>query len=295
MHYYAKRRLELSGILSRLRGGSSMRDIARELGCSRTAVANAVVRLGRQAIASHLALMRGVELPGQFVFDGLVSALSSRDYPSQINTLVDRSAELVLSMTHYVGERGGRWTARQRRRIEGKRAVWKPTAGGLGESIRLLVNELPHFAATLPITVDTDEHPLYRSVIAGDTAMRWYRQAGLLEFRRTPSTSPRTTGNRLFAVNYVDRMIRHRMAEHTRQTIAVGRNATMQMLRMWIFAWDHNVRQPHRVNGPGRECRAIKAGVSSRDLTRLEREFYTRRRPLRGYRVPESMRRVPGC
>ena len=41
MHYYAKRRVDLKEIGSRLRGGSSMRDIGRELGCSRTAVANA--------------------------------------------------------------------------------------------------------------------------------------------------------------------------------------------------------------------------------------------------------------
>ncbi|MFW5849130.1 MAG: hypothetical protein ACOCXN_05095, partial [Spirochaetota bacterium] len=46
MHYYAKRRLDLADILSRVHGGSSLRDIGRELGCSRMAIANAVVRLG---------------------------------------------------------------------------------------------------------------------------------------------------------------------------------------------------------------------------------------------------------
>ncbi|MFW5880643.1 MAG: hypothetical protein ACOCU9_03340 [Spirochaetota bacterium] len=292
MHYYAKRRLDLPEILSRVRGGSSLRDIGREVGCSRTAVANAVIRLGRQAMASHVELMGGIDLPGEFVFDGLLSAVTSHDYPSQIQTLVDRSVELVLAMTHYVGERGGRRTARQQKRIEGKRAVWSPRPGALAESIRLLVNELPRFAGLKPITIDTDENPLYASVIGDDLAMRWYRQNDRLKFTQTPSTSPRTTGNPLFAVNYVDRMIRHRIKEHTRESIALGRNSTMQMLRMWIFAWDNNVRQPYRVNDLSCSCRAIEAGVSQKHLGRLTGEFYIRRRSVRRRSVPESMRAV---
>jgi hypothetical protein len=292
MHYYAKRRLDLAQILSRVRGGSSLRDIGREIGCSRTAVANAVVRLGRQAMASHVELVTGLDLPGELVFDGLVSAVTSHDYPSQIQTLVDRSVEFVLAMTHYVGERGGRRTAGQRRRMEKKREVWSPTSAFLKRSIRLLVNELPRFAGQHRITIDTDEHPLYASVLKEDRAMRWYREAGRLEVRTTPSTSPRTMGNPLFAVNYVDRMIRHRVKEHTRESIAIGRNSTMQMLRMWIFAWDHNVRQPYRVNDLGCACRAVEAGVSARAVGRLTREFYTRRRSVRRRRVPESMMQV---
>jgi len=292
MHYYAKRRLKLGEILSRVRGGSSLRDIGRELGCSRTAVANAVVRLGRQAIACHVDLTSGLPLPGRFVFDGLVSALTSHDYPSQIQTLVDGSVELVLAMTHYVGLRGGRRTDEQVQRMQKKHRVWVPEPGALKDSIALLVNELTAFAPAGPLTIDTDEHPLYPSVINADLAMRWYRESGLLKVRRTPGTAPRTTSNPLFPVNYVDRMIRHRIKEHTRETIAVGRNSTMQMLRMWIFAWDHNVRQPFRVEPPGRECRAIEAGVSRRLVKRLKREFYSRRRSVRRLRVPESMRAV---
>lgn len=292
MHYYAKRRLPLSEILSRVRGGSSLRDIGRELRCSRTAVANAVVRLGRQAIASQVELLTGLALPGRLAFDGLVSALTSRDYPTQIQTLVDQSVELLLAMTHSVGERGGRRTGGQLRRIRLKRQVWRPKPGALGESIARLVNELPRFAGGNPITLDTDEHPLYSAAIEADRAMRWYREQGRLTVRQTPSTSPRTTGNPLFALNYIDRMIRHRVKEHTRESVALGRNSTMQMLRMWIFAWDHNVRQPYRVNDPRRSCRMLEAGASAKLVARLHREFYTRRCSVRARQVPESMRRV---
>ena len=292
MHYYAKRRLDLGEILSRVRGGSSLRDIGREIGCSRTAVANAVIRLARQAMANHVDLITALSLPGQFVFDGLVSSVTSRDYPSQIHTLVDRSVELLLAMTHAVSERGGSRTVRQQRRIERKRQQWRPASGALGESIALLVNELPRFAEGGPIEIDTDSNPLYTAVLEADLAMRWHRQTGRVRIEQTPSTDPRTTGNRLFAINYLDRMIRHRVKEHTRESIAIGRNSTMQIMRMWIFAWDHNVRQPYRVNDLDSECRAIEAGVSRRQLGRLQREFYTRRRSVRRRLVPESIRRV---
>jgi transposase-like protein len=292
MHYYAKRQLRLREIQSRLRGGSSMRDIGREMGCSRTAVANAAVRLGRQAMASHARLLCGHELSGSLCFDGLVSAVTSRDYPSQITTLGDSKLELVLAMTHCVTERGGTRTDSQRKRIERKRAVWKPAERALTSSITLLVNELTRFAGPSPLRIDVDEHPIYEQVIAADLALDWYRKAKLLSVERTSGEAPRTVSNPLFFVNYIDRMIRHRMKEHTRKSIALGRNSTMQMHRMWIFAWDHNTRQPARVRRVGDPSRAEQAGVSAAALRSVQHEFYTRRMSLRGIPFRESMRQV---
>jgi len=292
MHYYSKRTLDLDDILSRIRGGESMRDIGREIGCSRTAVANAIVRLGRQAMSCHCALLQGLSFSGAFVFDGLISAVTSRDYPSQITTLVEPTTEMILAMTHCVTERGGRRTASQRRRIARKRLVWRPRLHALRDAIVLLVRELPRFAAFHRIELDIDMNPIYMLAIARDVAMQWFARHQLLEIRRTPGSAPRTVANRLFAVNYVDRMIRHRVKEHTRESIALGRNSTMQMYRMWIFAWDHNVRQPHRVADADQRCRAVKAGADERLVARLSRHFYTRRLSVRDVVVPESMRQV---
>ena len=290
MHYHAKLRLDLQAIFSRLRGGSSLRDIGRELSCSRTAVANAVLRLGRQAMASHAHLVSGLDVQASFAFDGLLSAVTSRDYPSQITTLAECSHEMLLAMSHAVGERGGTRTPRQLSRIELKRQVWRPGGGALRESISQLVEELPRFAGTSAITLVTDEHPLYRWVIDHDVAMSWYRHNGRLHHTRIASTAPRSVANPLFALNYLDRMIRHRLKEHTRESIAIGRSATMQMHRMWIFAWDHNVRQPYRVGDSRSVSRAVTAGASSDVVRRLQREFSTRRQSLRGLRLPQTMR-----
>jgi len=292
MYYFCKRRLDLGQVFSRLRGGSSMRDVSRELGCSRTAVATAMLRLARQAMAAHVALLSGAAASTRVCFDGLVSAVCSRDYPTQITTLGDSETELILAMTHCTSERGGTRTAGQRRRIQRKRCVWRPEAGALTESITLLVNELSRFTGPAGVHLDTDCHPLYARVIGTDLALNWYRAHRLLTVRRTAGTAPRTRANPLFFVNYIDRMIRHRMKEHTRESFAIARNATSQMHRMWIFAWDHNTRQPRRVAGGERRSRMEVAGLSPRLLGRVQREFTTRRVSLRGLAVPESITRV---
>ena len=269
-----------------------MRDIGRELGCSRTAVANAVLRLGRQAMAMHLDLIAGLECSGRLSFDGLVSAVCSRDYQAQINTLADSETEMLLLLTHCVTHRGGTFTARQRRRIEERRSVWQPSTGSLTASISQLINELPRFSRDSRLHIDTDEHPLYRRLIDSDLALRWFDRANLLSVRRTPGSAARTVENPLFLMNYIDRMIRHRMTEHTRESIALARNSTMQMHRMWIFAWDHNARQPLRVANPQSRSRAQNAGISESRLTRMHRQFFSRRHSLRGLVVPRPIRSV---
>ena len=268
-----------------------MRDIARFEHCSPQAIANAVLRLGRQSMAAHLHLVTGLEHSGRLCFDGLVSAVASRDYPAQITTLADTRSELLLAMTHAVTERGGRRTASQSARIVGRRAVWRPAAGGLTGSIALLSHELPRFAGATGLHLDTDEHPLYPSILGADRGIRWFDHAGLFTHRRTPGSLARTTDNPLFIVNYLDRMIRHRMKEHTRQSIAIARNATMQMHRMWIFAWDHNACQPRRVGHRRWVSRAQLAMGRSGDLDRLKRTFFTRRIAV-PRTMPESMRKV---
>ena len=292
IHYYAKRRVNLKQVFTRLRGGSSMRDIARGLGCSRTTVSNAVMRLARQAMASHAVLLPLLGASKVLCFDGLMSSLTGGDYPSQITTLGDSETELLLAMSHCVSERGGTRTEVQQRRISERRKVWRPARGALTRSISLLVHELSRFASTHQLLIDTDKHPLYPRAIDSDLALRWYRSHQLLSVRTTSSKAPRTTRNPLFLMNYLDRMIRHRMKEHTRETIAFARNATMQMHRMWIFAWDHNCCQPMRVGLRNDYSRAEHAGLSVGLLKKLKREFYSRRVSLRALSVPESMRMV---
>ncbi len=292
IHYYAKLRIDLKQVFTRVRGGSSMRDIARVLGCSPTAVSNAVIRLARQAMACHARILPLLDSSKVLCFDGLVSSLTGGDYPSQITTLADSETELLLAMSHCVTERGGTRTEAQQRRITKRGAVWHPKGGALTQSISLLLHELSRFASPQKLLLDTDEHPFYPRAIDSDLSLWWYRTHHLLRWRRTSSKAPRSTSNPLFLINYLDRMIRHRMKEHTRETIAFARNATMQMHRMWIFAWDHNCCQPMRVGLKDDCSRAQHAGLPLSLLNRLTRQFYSRRVSLRAVGMPESMRTV---
>jgi hypothetical protein len=98
--------------------------------------------------------------------------------------------------------------------------------------------------------------------------------------------------NPLFPVNYVDRLLRHRLKEHTRETIAFGRNATMQMHRAWIFAFDHNCCREHRVRRPQEGSHAEQGAVDRSTAAELRRQFFLRRIRIGEEGVPQSIRRV---
>ena len=297
IHYYAKRRLDLKSVFARLRGGASIRDVARQHHVSRTAITTAIFRLGRQSMAAHALLTQGWHHPGPVAFDGLLSFVASQDHPCHLTVAVDAQAEFIVNLTHAVVRRGGRLRPEQRKRIEAKEQVWRPKKGALRGSISLLVEELGRYYQTGTAagawTIHTDEHPLYKHVLETDTAVRFYKAGGLFRHRRIPGSAPRTVKNPLFPVNYVDMLLRHRMKEHTRETIAFGRHAVHQMHRAWLFSYDHNYLQPRRVKvGEWSECRAVAAGIDRRELEGIRRSFFRERLDLRRCRLPESSEQV---
>ncbi len=295
LHYYAKRHLPLHAITISLLGGASMREVARRYRVSPMAIHNAVLRIARQAMAAHITLLEHLSPRSAIAFDGLRSCITSQDYPCDITTVVDRRSETILSMNHAVFHRGGAMRPTQRRRLARKKAVWNPPKGCVSRAISLTYREIWDYlrpAPDAPATIDTDENPLYRSVFLRDTTARHFRKGGLLRHIQTPGSAPRTFENRLFPVNYVDRLVRHRMKEHTRETIAIGRHATMQMSRAWIFAWDHNCRRLHRVKQPYDGVHALHGCVSEAVVRRIEARFYTRRITVADRRVPDSIAEV---
>lgn len=295
LHYYSKRRLPLRAVTDSFCAGASVREIARRYGFSAAAVHNALVRIGRQCMAAHIHLLNGMNERDELAIDGFRSFVTSQDYPCDITAVVDAHGETILTMTHSVFARGGRMTPRQTRRIEAKYAVWRPERGRFKKDISLLVRELWDYTrprTKQPILIDTDEQPTYKSVLATNRIVRHFKEADLFYHRTTPGNAPRTKENPLFPVNYVDRLLRHRVKEHMRETIAFGRNATMQMHRAWIFAWDHNVRREYRVRNPEDGVHAGQCSVPKKIIPRLQRGFFTRRMRIVGLRIPESIRRV---
>ena len=295
LHYYAKRRLPLRKVADDFCAGAPMREIGRRRGYSPTAVQNALLRIGRQAMAAQVHMLSELHERKAVVFDGLRTFVTSQDYPCDITTTVDREGETILTMTHSIFRRGGRKTEKQSKRTREKYAIWRPKRGSMNRDMSLLVNELWDYlrpAGNQGALIDTDENPLYKSAVAANRVTRHFSAVGLVQHRQTPSTMPRTTLNPLFPVNYVDRLLRHRVKENMRETIAFGRHAVMQMHRAWIFAWDHNLRREHRVKAPERGVHAEQDSVSSEVILRLRGEYFSRRLRVKELSVPTSIRRV---
>jgi transposase-like protein len=295
VHYYAKRRLPLRAVVDSLIGGSCQREIARRYGFSTMAVHNAILRLGRQAMAAQLLLLHDLPPRPVVVFDGLRSCVTSHDYPCDITTVVEPAGEMILSMTHAVMHRGGRMTELQRTRTAAKRRIWAPPTGTVMQSISLIGREIGDYLRPPipePARINTDKNPLYYQMISKSPLFGHFRKAGLLQHRRISSEAPRTMANPLFPVNYVDRLLRHRVKEHTRESIAFGRHSVMQMHRAWIFAWDHNVRREHRVKEPFAGIHADWTGVPLETIGEATRSFFTRRFRPRHCLIPESIHQV---
>jgi hypothetical protein len=77
MHYAAKRHLPLQAITASLLEGASQRELARRYHTSPMAIQNAVIRLGRQALASQTVLFTHLHPRRRVVFDGLRSFVTS--------------------------------------------------------------------------------------------------------------------------------------------------------------------------------------------------------------------------
>ena len=246
-------------------------------------------------MAAHLVLLSHLPPRDEIAFDGLRSCVTSQDYPCDITTVVDRPGDTILTMTHAIFRRGGTMTTSQRRRMVKKERVWQPPKGGVSKAIARTYHEIWDYlrpSGERRATIDTDENPMYRTALRRDAVGRHYQRGGLISHILTPGSAPRTRENRLFPVNYIDRLLRHRVKEHTRETIAIGRNATMQMSRAWIFAWDHNGRRPHRVREAEGGVHAVHGGVAEEVVRGIERGFYTRRIRASEHAVPESIREV---
>ena len=295
IHYYAKRRLPMRALAASLNSGSSLRDIGRRYGYSCAAVRNGVLRLGRQAMAAQIILLNTMHARHRIAFDGLRTFVTSQDFPCDITTVVDRDSEVILTMTHAIRGRGGTVKPAQARRLVKKRSRWTPRAGTTKQAISLVADELWNYLRPPDrgcASIDTDEDPLYGAVLRSHVIWRHMVAYGQVVHHTTPGSAARTCGNRLFAVNYVDLLLRHRVKEHTRETIAFGRHATVQMHRAWVFAWDHNMCREYRVKRPELGVHAQQGVVSAACIRGIGRQFYDRRIRLVGRMVPESIARV---
>ena len=271
--YFAKRRISYRRVLGLLTSSVSIRATARLLHTSPGAVTSRITRLARQALAVHASLGQSFALDEPLVADGFESFSVSQYCPNNFNLLVGSRSQYVYSLTVATLRRSGRMTAAQRMRRQALERIDRADSGELALRFSELLEtatDLWQSVAPAARVLLTDCHLVYPRALA-------QIPLGAVTHHRISSRLARTTTNRLFSVNYIDREIRKDLAEHHRQTVCFARNAALSLQRMWIYLVHHNYCKDYRISPRCRLTHAEQAGVDHTLLARRLRHWLTRR------------------
>ncbi len=272
-HYFTKKHLNLYRLKRLISNGSSIRAAARHLFVSPSTISHRVMLLARQSLAAHAALTPPSSLAEHLVADGFQSFSVSQFHPNNFNILVGATSQYLYAMTNVTLRRSGRMTPRQRRIRDTLDARYPPDPHDLPWSFRELLLEAERvWSHALPSqrVLRTDMHTVYPRCVA---------QCSLSGIRHitVSSTRPRTVGNPLFAVNYIDREMRKDLAEHHRETMCFARSEAMSVARAWIYLVGHNIEKAFRIAPEAVVTHAEVAGIPREEVRRVKRKLLTER------------------
>jgi transposase-like protein len=281
VEYAVKRPLDLQRLVRCITSASGIRDIAREFAVSEKVVLNRLARLARQAIGLSATLRRTLRLREDLVADGFESFVASQYFPHNITLLVGMHSQYLYGIDYAQLRRKGRMTEGQKRRSEELDRCFPIPSGELTRSFTRIVSLLTELWRTRPtpyqLCLHTDEHRVYRRVLACDRELSRAASRGLFSHLRTSSKLPRTTANPLMSVNYYDREIRKDQANHVRETVQWSRDVNNCMDRMWLYAAWHNCWKRWRINSRDPATHAEHAGLEREVVEPEKQRFFTRR------------------
>ena len=289
LDYWSHRFGLFPAVFSGLVACSGIRQIARSLAVSPSAVLRRARRLGRHCLLLNELFRRELSVAEPIVLDGFESFAWSQYFPLHLNLVVGSRSLLVYGFSLSELRRKGRMTARQkRRRAELERRYGRPDPRaievGVEEVLRLVVPE------NRKIVLHTDDLPAYPRVL------RRLRQHCIRHIV-TPSVARRTTRNPLFPVNLTDLLLRHSSANHKRETIAFSKTMAGVIERAAVLvAWRNLMKsrsEKRRDDPPAVSCGIIPRALEARELLArrlflsrmtlppLIRRFYDREVPTR--------------
>ena len=288
LDYYSKKRVSLRRLRSLLTNGSSVRAAARQLRVSTSAISRRIMILARQSLAAHAELAESIVPREELVADGFQSFWVSQYHPNNFNFLAGADSQYLFAMTQATLRRSGSMTPRQKlKRSLIERSDPTDPSELSREFTRLLgsAEQLWSRAASFRRVLRTDKHERYPECLAslGTTGIRHIRVSSRL---------PRTPGNPLFAVNYLDREVRKDLAEHHRETVCFARSAVLSTARMWVYMVEHNCNKPYRIDPKSGLSHAEVAGVAPDLLRRVRLRMLTRRAFLTRTKLDHGQRMV---
>jgi hypothetical protein len=257
LNYWLKKATDFRALGREINSSSSGNFVGRHHHFSADSLRIRQDRLARNALYLQALAIRKHPIRESLVADGLESFVESQFFPVNINILVGKKSQFIYYFTESHSRRKGTKTAKQEARCSEVYADKSFEESKISVMFEKLVGFLRGRCATKSVRLDTDELPIYRSVIE-----RWNQGSGgglTIDHHETPSTLPRTTGNHLFAVNYIDRLIRKDVPNHRRETICFARNDRNLLSRFAYYAVTHNFFKPFRVNSHAKQSKETHA------------------------------------
>jgi len=285
--YWLKCAAILPAVLHGLVAGSGFRQLARSLSVSPQTLATHSARLGRHCLLYH-ARSRPKHLPAEpLALDSFQSFEFSQYSPSLFHLLIGKDSHYCHGFTDSELRRSGSMSRRQkRRRAELEAALGRPDPRSVEKEVAtLLAIVLPQPQA---ITLHSDEHTDYPRALRRLPHLK-------VTHRTISSRAARTSRNPLFALNLMDLLIRHSLANHHRETIGFAKRRACAAERLWVLVVWCNHMKWFSERSPG-QTPAMLAGVASRRLSAealLARRLFPTRTELPQRWADHYWRRTP--
>jgi hypothetical protein len=250
LNYWLKKRTDFAALGREINSSSSSNFIARHHHWSADSMRIRHDRLARNALFLQTLLTDRLSIDEPLVADGLESFIDSQYFPINLNVLVGKLSQFVYYFTESHSRRKGKTTEEQKRQSEKLYAGKSFRCSRISAMFALLLTFLIGRCKAGTVTLHTDELGVYRGLIKGWNAAGRQPQ---IEHHTTPSTAPRTTSNNLFAVNYLDRLIRKDIPNHRRETICQARNDRNLLSRFAYYVVTHNFYKPFRISSKAKQ------------------------------------------
>lgn len=263
--YYAKKKVNYQYLLRELISTSSISDMSRRFKVSHNTVLNKIRRLSRQVIAANSVLRESISIHEPFVSDGFESLAVNFYYPNNINIVVGKTSLFFYQFNYSVIKRIGILTEKQKKERDHYESIWKSNTKSVEYAFKELVYELlklPSAASDrYPIVLYTDKKLEYSRAIDNSIWLHTLYKEKVLRHYKISSKEPRTIGNPLFPVNYMDRQFRKDLAEHVTKSVCFGKNVNNQMERLHIYLFYHNYLKKNRVREKAYITHSQLAGI----------------------------------
>jgi transposase-like protein len=227
--YWLRRPDLLEIVFRRVLSCSSYRQIALELGVSPSTTARLTERLGRHCLLFQELYRSRAKLEEPLVFDGFESFEYSQYHPFHFNVAVGMKSQFFYAFTDAELRRKGAMTEYQKhRREELERRYGRPDPKAIEKEIAELLRLIPMGPT---VVLHSDDHRAYPRALRRIPGVSFTH-------RVTSSKERRDSRNPLFAVNWLDLLIRHGSSNHKRETIAFSKlrqnaAAKLSILQVW--------------------------------------------------------------